>query len=262
MGVPATFRFGSRLRRSRLRRLNRLRLLSRLRWRISRRGLLRNWINGSADRHTGIRRAVFRWPTRRGGRWWCRIAGGNFLTRRGTGHRSRRQADELHGMLREVGGRRRRRRRRETRRVTRAKQIRRNGDGILAMRASHLVPRHLRRDLKSSATNGATKLRQMGGSFLRILRRISRRRILLRRIRRRKASGRISHLLFRGVTGVESSRQPKKFRRRQHHHALTQRTADLLPSISRIDLDRARTKGALHRHGIHGAKRAERGRLG
>src|SRR6185436_11643929 len=118
-----------------------------------------------------------------------------------------------------------------------AKQIR-NAYRVLAMRASNLVPRHLRRNLKGAATEGATKLRQIRRRFRRILRW----KALLRKFLGRIAGRRIS----RWLVGWETGRQPKKLRRWQQHCPLAERAADLLPSIGRVNLNHAPAERALH----------------
>ena len=124
-----------------------------------------------------------------------------------------------------------------------AKQIR-NGYRVLAMRAANLMPSHLRRNLKCAATEGAAKLRQIR----RPLGRIPLRWMFL-------------WLITRWLLHRETSGDPKKLWRRQQHCPLAQRAANLLPGIGRINLDHARTEGALHRHRVHRAG-AVRGRPG
>lgn len=156
------------------------------------------------------------------------------------------------------------RRRRITRSGGPAHQIR-NGHRALAVRTSDLLPGHLWRNLKRSAANGAAQLRgkSLRGELLRgitwrlealsIVRRITRRQIC----GWRKTSRRI---VWRrgGLFRISSRWEPKELGRRQHHHSLAERAADLLPGIGWVNLDCAPAERALHRHGVHEAERAKR----
>lgn len=210
--------------------------------------------NGDTWNHPGLRRRSE--VRRRQG--WHGVAGRNVLFL----HRSRRRTDELHRLLRHfevcrsLRGKIRRRwwwLKTWSRGIRAAEHVR-NAYRILAVRTGHLLPGHLRRDLKRAAADGAAELRQSRGSFLGILRRIC----LRRRCWRGKVLLWIRRRIIRWLLGgISSKRQPENFRRGQQHHALAKRTAHLLPGVGRIDLDHARTERTLHRHRVHGAEAGE-----